>query len=1007
MLKAIAKSAASFCKSPLVAVVLVGLAAAGNVSAALLGVAPGLPLTNYNNMGLITYNASTNQLSVDASPIATLFPPSRFVFDSTAAGPKSVEINIQVDSGGSLIGGTPGDDLVMIGAVDTTGDSVLDADGVLLTGEIIAFGFRDSGGPTDTFDFAFSVTGGVLTPFFAGQEIGVTLTSEGSSFTGSFGVAFGGQAKGNIGPTPPTPNVEICKLVTITGGDPFFDADGISGDSCDEFDQNIPVGTVGNTDATYRLIVRNTGTETLVNAVINDSTLGLVDVPVPGGPLNPGDERIIEAGDAGFGSLFFADRCEGTPGNKNNIARVDADGQNSGTPVSDDDPANVNCVAEPDIVIRKEVSLDGGPFLDANTPATGPTGALGADATYRLIVENTGTETLVDAVINDATLNLVNVPVPGGPLLPGDIRTITQGDFGFANLFFPDRCDSVGNKLNIARVDANGETTGTPVSAEDPANVNCENPQIELLKQVSLTGGPPFFDADNPGDPDVPTGALGADATYRLIVRNIGTETLIHAVVSDATLGLLYVPVPGGPLNPGDERTIDAGDTGFGQLFFPDRCDQEGIKSNIASVNAEGQTTGTPVGDDNPANVNCIEVSIDVRKEVSLEGGPFFDANTPDTGPTGVIGADATYRLIVENTGSETLVNAVINDATLDLVDVPVPGGPLLPGDIRVITQGDFGFGNLFFEDRCDSAGDKLNIARVNAEGEDTGTPVEDEDPAWVSCDFLGCRFTGGGVDTDGNWDHTLEDGEMIRNGAGNLPAGIDRYQFGGQAGANTALPPQPKGEWTHHQQTGPSGSFTFHGGTSSAPAGTEIIEIRCSDPGFCNPARNAPAKQLDFDGIGTFKSIGKGNKAPVWEIASPTVTAEGKGNKTFDGTFHYFEVNVDDLGEPGGNNTGLSDPLICPGRGFGEKSDGLFVPDPVNNPNTEVPLPFTPFGECDCEDFYRITIYDGVDAADVVFDADGNIDLDSLDRTTVIYEAFGYIDGGNLQLHPLTGFDR
>ncbi|MHC4322629.1 MAG: hypothetical protein ACYST3_10180, partial [Planctomycetota bacterium] len=85
----------------------------------------------------------------------------------------------------------------------------------------------------------------------------------------------------------------------------------------------------------------------------------------------------------------------------------------------------------------------------------------------------------------------------------------------------------------------------------------------------------------------------------------------------------------------------------------------------------------------------------------------------------------------------------------------------------------------------------------------------------------LGCRFTGGGVDTDGNWDHTLEDGEMIRNGSGNLPEGIDRAQFGGQAGAHTALPPQPAGEWTHHQQKGPSGDFTFHCGTSSAPEGS------------------------------------------------------------------------------------------------------------------------------------------------------------------------------------------
>jgi len=251
----------------------------------------------------------------------------------------------------------------------------------------------------------------------------------------------------------------------------------------------------------------------------------------------------------------------------------------------------------------------------------------------------------------------------------------------------------------------------------------------------------------------------------------------------------------------------------------------------------------------------------------------------------------------------------------------------------------------------------------------------------------IGCRFTGGGVDTDGNWDHTLESGEMIRNGAGNLPEGIDRYQFGGQAGANTGQQPQPKGEWTHHQQTGPCGAFTFHGGTASAPAGTEIDEIRCSDPGFCFPARPAPAKQLDFDGIGTFKSIGKGKKAPTWESPNPSVSAQGKGNKTFDGTFHWFEVNIDDLGEPGRKNDGAPDSEICPSMGFGEKGA-------------------TDLADCDCPDFYRITIYDGVNAADVVKLPDGSIDPNSLNRTDVIYEVFGYIDGGNLQIHPPTGFD-
>jgi hypothetical protein len=242
-----------------------------------------------------------------------------------------------------------------------------------------------------------------------------------------------------------------------------------------------------------------------------------------------------------------------------------------------------------------------------------------------------------------------------------------------------------------------------------------------------------------------------------------------------------------------------------------------------------------------------------------------------------------------------------------------------------------------------------------------------------------GCRFTGGGVDTDMNWDHTLENGEMVRS----LPPGIDRAQFGGQAGANTGQQPQPKGEWTHHQQRGPSGSFTFHGGTSSAPAGTEIDEIRCSDPGGCKPSGDppSPAKQLDFDGIGTFRSIGGGKNTPGWPDAAASLsvnaTAEGKGNKAFDGTYHWFEVNIDDLGEPGGFNKGAPDSGVCPSSGFGEKGARLLA-------------------DCDCPDFYRITIYNG------------STDINSLPKGPgdVIYKFYGYIDGGNLQLHRPTGYD-
>lgn len=199
-------------------------------------------------------------------------------------------------------------------------------------------------------------------------------------------------------------------------------------------------------------------------------------------------------------------------------------------------------------------------------------------------------------------------------------------------------------------------------------------------------------------------------------------------------------------------------------------------------------------------------------------------------------------------------------------------------------------------------------------------------------------------MDKNGNWDGTLAKGWTER----------DAYTFGGQAGANTALQPQPKGEWTHHQQRGPSGSFVFHAGTASAPDGTEIDLITCSDEGYCNPACPAPARQIDFWGYGTFKEMKD----------APPIIAD---NVIVGTSLHFFEVNIDDAGEPGG--TGRKSTAGCPDQGFGLHGGAPFV-------------------DCDCFDFYRITIYADVTA------------------TTVIYQVYGYIKGGNLQIHYMTGYD-
>jgi hypothetical protein len=204
------------------------------------------------------------------------------------------------------------------------------------------------------------------------------------------------------------------------------------------------------------------------------------------------------------------------------------------------------------------------------------------------------------------------------------------------------------------------------------------------------------------------------------------------------------------------------------------------------------------------------------------------------------------------------------------------------------------------------------------------------------------CRVTGGGHDK--SVDHALSP-----------TGGVNRYTWGGQAGAPNAAQPQPFGEWTHRQHSGPAGKWTFHAGTHSAPDGTEIDLISCCDPGFCQPARPAPAHQINFQGIGTFRNIGKSKLPPGAVSRGPNLT------------FHWFSVHIEDAGEPGSHKLPANG--ICPELGF-----------------NCAPL------DCRCPDFYRMTIYKGVSRGQQPNTPDK------------IYEVNGYLDGGNHQIHPPIG---
>jgi hypothetical protein len=188
------------CTSPRFLLLTIGAGLAAPAFAALLGVTLSHPLISYNSQGTTTYDAALDQFLVDASPLAIRLAPTDppVLITGVPGLGETLVINVTVDETGALTGGAPGDDLLVSGAVTLGSDTY---SGELLTGEVTGFGYRDSGGTTDSYDFTFTVTGGQLA-FLYPSAVGVQVASEQSDFEGDFTVNFGGGAKGTLGALP-------------------------------------------------------------------------------------------------------------------------------------------------------------------------------------------------------------------------------------------------------------------------------------------------------------------------------------------------------------------------------------------------------------------------------------------------------------------------------------------------------------------------------------------------------------------------------------------------------------------------------------------------------------------------------------------------------------------------------------------------------------------------------------------------------------------------------------
>lgn len=355
-----------------------------------------------------------------------------------------------------------------------------------------------------------------------------------------------------------------------------------------------------------------------------------------------------------------------------------------------------------------------------------------------------------------------------------------------------------------------------------------------------------------------------------------------------------------------------------------------GLQDNIISL-MDGNvnyTTDTQVG------ILTVYVSTDMTNRGSTETGLGYDDGTMVAQFT-VHQSKGVYRIVPSFDGSRDLL--MLKQGGLAGFFSPEITGATFDSNLDADPDADGVAGNFPIPSAWPYPNDGVNYPlRFFAE-------VDGSRRFGNLVDQGTCRMTGGSVDENGNI--------LI----GTPASGTDnRYQTGGQIGAPTLALPGPFGEWTHHQQTGDDGKFTFHSGTASAPVGTKILSVTCSEPGYCQPARPAPFKRIAWEGIGSFKNID-----------SDTLRAACPDLNTNTPSLHYYRALVEDIGEPGAGGVQLK-----------KASCNRTIGDPI-----------TPNDCKSCPDAYQIEIHCGMTP-----------------ESDVIYTVGGYIDGGNFQIHPAVG---
>ncbi|WP_298329086.1 gliding motility-associated C-terminal domain-containing protein [uncultured Dokdonia sp.] len=496
----------------------------------------------------------------------------------------------------------------------------------------------------------------------------------------------------------------------------------------------------------YTFVVTNTGNVTVTSIDVTDTNLtpslvGTIASLAPMANQTLTASYTITQADVNAGEVINEAVASGEDPNGNTVS----DDSDSGNPADDSGAGDDDTVTP--LPSSSELTLVKSSTFNAATNSI----------TYTYIVENTGNTTVNDITITETTFTGTGTtPTPvysaGGFDLdgdadafdakPGDVLqftatyVLTQADIDAGvvdNEALASGTDPAGAAVTDASDSGNAaddtgagdDTTSTPIPAM---------PMIELVKSSTYV--------DN-----APAGlTVGDQIDYIYTVENTGNVTANDVTITETSFsGTGTTPTPlyqmgGGDLD-GDGDAFDAapGDVlTFTASYILTQDDiNAGTVENEATASAT-DPSGNPVtdasdsgnaGDDTGADDDATVTPLPVVSEIAF--AKAVSALT-DTNGDGLLGAgdQVTYTFTVTNTGSSTVSNLTVNDATIGLSNAVVTPSTLQPTEMGsvtanyILTQADVNAGNV--ENTATATGTDPNGAAVT-DVSDSTNPNDDE----------------------------------------------------------------------------------------------------------------------------------------------------------------------------------------------------------------------------------------------------------------------------------------